>query len=92
MPLGAIRIGDAWIVVGSNSGKARTPDWVHNLRADGAVEVESRGLRRPYIAHEAGPDEAAELWPVVIAGYPGYAFYQERTSRPIALFVLEPRG
>jgi deazaflavin-dependent oxidoreductase (nitroreductase family) len=90
VPLGAIRHGDAWIAVGSNSGKDREPAWAHNLRADGAVQVEHRSERRPYHAHEADPEEAARLWPIVIDAYPGYGVYRERTDRPIALFVLEP--
>jgi deazaflavin-dependent oxidoreductase (nitroreductase family) len=92
VPLGAIRDGDAWVVVGSNSGKDREPAWAHNLRADGDVEVEHRNRRRPYRAHEADPDEATRLWPRVIDAYPGYSVYRERTDRPIALFVLEPVG
>jgi deazaflavin-dependent oxidoreductase (nitroreductase family) len=90
VPLGAIRHGASWIVVGSNAGKDREPAWAHNLRADGAVQVEHRGERRPFRAHEADPAEAARLWPVVVAAYPGYGVYRERTDRPIALFVLEP--
>jgi deazaflavin-dependent oxidoreductase (nitroreductase family) len=92
VPLGAIRHGDAWVVIGSNSGKAREPAWAGNLRADAAVEVEHRSVRRPYRAHEASPDEAAALWPIVIDAYAGYGVYRDRTARPVALFVLEPAG
>ena len=92
VPLGAIRHGDAWIVIASNAGKPLEPDWAGNLRADGTVEVDHHGELAPYRAHEAVEDEAVRLWPVVIAAYPGYAVYRERTSRPVALFVLEPDG
>jgi len=90
VPLGAIRHGPAWIVIGSNSGKTTEPAWADNLRADGSVVVDHRGVCRPHHAHEAGPEEAETLWPIVIAGYPGYGIYRERTTRPVALFVLEP--
>jgi F420H(2)-dependent quinone reductase len=90
VPLGAIRHGDAWIVIGSNSGKAAEPAWAHNLRADPAVTVEERATRRRFTAHEAGEAEAATLWPIVTAAYPGYGIYRDRTDRPVALFVLEP--
>jgi deazaflavin-dependent oxidoreductase (nitroreductase family) len=90
VPLGAIRDGDAWVVVGSNAGKDREPAWAHNLRADGDVQVAHRDVHRPYHAHEADADEAARLWPKVIDAYPGYGVYRERTDRPIALFVLVP--
>jgi deazaflavin-dependent oxidoreductase (nitroreductase family) len=90
VPLGAIRDGRSWVVVGSNAGKDREPAWAHNLRADGDIQVEHRNQRQPHRAHEAEPAEAARLWPVVVAAYPGYGVYRERTDRPIALFVLEP--
>lgn len=90
VPLGAIRHGASWIVVGSNAGKPREPDWAHNLRADGSVEVEYLGSCAPYRAHVAAGDEAAALWPIVIEAYPGYGVYRGRTARPIDLFVLEP--
>ena len=54
------------------------------------AHIEHRGVRRPYTAHEADATEAAALWPKVTAAYPGYGIYRERTSRPVALFVLEP--
>jgi deazaflavin-dependent oxidoreductase (nitroreductase family) len=91
VPLGAVRHGDDWIVVGSNAGKPREPDWAHNLRATTeTVTVEHRGRVAAFRVHEAGPDEAETLWPIVIDGYPGYDVYRRRTARPIALFVLEP--
>jgi deazaflavin-dependent oxidoreductase (nitroreductase family) len=92
VPLGAVRRGDAWIVIASNSGKPHEPEWAGNLRADGSVDVDHHGHQAPYRAREAAGDEAARLWPAVIEAYPGYAVYRERTSRPVALFVLEPDG
>jgi deazaflavin-dependent oxidoreductase (nitroreductase family) len=90
VPLAAVRDGTAWVVVGSNSGKPTMPAWVHNLRADGAVEVTHRGRRGRFAAHEATGPEADRLWPLVVAGYPGFAVYRDRTTRVVPLFVLEP--
>jgi deazaflavin-dependent oxidoreductase (nitroreductase family) len=90
VPLGAVRDGDAWIVVGSNAGHDRMPAWALNMLDEPAVTVETGGDVRPYRAHEAMGDEAARLWPIVIDAYPGYADYQTRTDRAIPLFVLEP--
>jgi deazaflavin-dependent oxidoreductase (nitroreductase family) len=91
VPLGAVRRGEDWTLVGSNAGKPTTPAWVHNLRSNGDTEVEARGVRAPFVAHEATGTEYDELWRLVVAAYPGYAVYRARTDRPIALFVLEPR-
>ena len=92
VPLGAVRHGDAWILIASNAGKERMPAWAHNLRADGAVVVEHRGTRSGFTAHEAIGDEFDRLWRVVTAAYPGYQVYRDRTDRQIPLFVLEPVG
>jgi deazaflavin-dependent oxidoreductase (nitroreductase family) len=92
VPLGAVPDGDAWILIASNAGKDRMPAWVHNLRADGAVDVEHRGKRRGYRAHEAHGTERDRLWALVTAAYPGYDVYRQRTERLIPLFVLTPTG
>ena len=90
VPLGAVRRGDDWILIASNAGKQRMPAWAYNLRADGTVTVEHRGMTRPFRAHEATGEEFERLWRVVTAAYPGYQVYQDRTDRAIPLFVLEP--
>jgi F420H(2)-dependent quinone reductase len=90
VPLGAVRDGDAWVVIASNAGHDRMPAWASNLRADPAVTVEARGVAAPFRAHEAVGAEADRLWPIVIDAYPGYGDYQTRTERSIPLFVLEP--
>lgn len=92
VPLAAVRDGGSWVLVGSNAGKGRMPGWVHNLRADPRVSVEHG--RTPAAAFRAREvTDAAELearWRQVVAGYPGYAVYRQRTERVIPLFVLEP--
>jgi deazaflavin-dependent oxidoreductase (nitroreductase family) len=90
VPLGAVPAGETWILIASNAGKDRMPAWVHNLRAEAAVSVEHGGVVAAFLAREATGDEAARLWQVVTAAYPGYQVYRERTDRPIPLFVLEP--
>jgi deazaflavin-dependent oxidoreductase (nitroreductase family) len=90
VPLAAVRDGDGWVVVGSNAGKDRMPRWVHNLRADPSVVVEHRTASGPHVAREAVGDEAARLWSLVTAAYPGFEVYRRRTERPVPLFVLLP--
>lgn len=85
------RSGASRVILGSNAGRRRTPAWVYNLRSDPDVLVEHRSTTAPFRAHEAAGAEAERLWAVVIAAYPGYGVYRERTDRSNALFVLEPR-
>jgi deazaflavin-dependent oxidoreductase (nitroreductase family) len=92
VPLGAVRDGDRWLVVGSNAGRDEAPAWALNMEANPEVTVVVRGSEPlPYLAHRAAGDQADRLWPLVVNRYPGYADYQARTERPIPLFVLEPR-
>ena len=42
------------------------------------------------MAREVTGDERAEWWKRAVAAYPRYAEYQERASRTIPVFVLEP--
>ena len=43
------------------------------------------------VARTADPDEKAELWPRVVAQWPDYEAYQERTERNIPVVICEPR-
>lgn len=90
VPLVAVRDGTGWLLVGSNAGKDRTPAWVHNLRAEPRVEVEGRGGREAFVAAETSGAEAARAWTLVIAAYPGFAVYRDRTERAIPVFSLRP--
>lgn len=90
VPLAAVRDVVGWVLVGSNAGKPRMPAWVHNLRAHPDVHVEHRAQTLAHRAREATGDELERLWAAVVAVYPGYAVYRDRTSRSIPIFVLEP--
>jgi deazaflavin-dependent oxidoreductase (nitroreductase family) len=83
--------GDRVVLVASKGGDDRDPDWYRNLIAHPDAEVTMAGRRRPVRARRASPDEKAELWPRVVAAYPGYAGYQRRTKRDIPLVICEPR-
>jgi F420H(2)-dependent quinone reductase len=83
--------GDRQIVIGSNAGNARTPAWSYNLQANPDAEVEIRGARKRVRARVAQGEERAELWRKVNAMYAGFDSYDAKTSREIAVFVLEPR-
>ena len=42
------------------------------------------------VAREVSGEERAEWWKRAVAAYPPYAEYQQRTTREIPVFVLEP--
>jgi deazaflavin-dependent oxidoreductase (nitroreductase family) len=83
--------GERYVVIGSNAGNARTPAWSYNLQANADAEIEIRGTRKLVRARVAEGDERAELWRKVNEMYEGFDDYDAKTSRDIAVFVLEPR-
>lgn len=93
-PLLYLDDGERVALVASKAGNPRHPAWYHNVKANPDVRFLLRkvGWRR-FRAHEAGPDERAELWPRVCNLYAGYEDYQERTGgRTIPIVVLEPEA
>jgi deazaflavin-dependent oxidoreductase (nitroreductase family) len=91
VPLGAVRDGDRWLVVGSNAGRDQAPAWALNMEATPDVKVAvGGGDPAPFVARRPEGREAERLWLLVLGKYPGYADYQARTDRRIPLFVLEP--
>jgi deazaflavin-dependent oxidoreductase (nitroreductase family) len=79
-----------YVVVASLGGSAHNPDWYHNLKKNPHVELQDRGTKRDYIAHEATGDEKATWWERAVKAFPDYARYQTKTTRQIPVFVLEP--
>ena len=90
-PLLYLEDGDRLVVVASKGGAPRHPAWFLNLAANPEVTVERARQRLTMRAREADDEARARYWPQVVAMYPGYEKYQQKTSRRIPLVVLEPR-
>jgi deazaflavin-dependent oxidoreductase (nitroreductase family) len=86
-PLLAYEDGERLVLVASFGGAPQNPHWFGNLTAEPKVEVDGK----PYAARVATAEERERLWPRIVERYPGYAGYQEKTSRTIPLVVLEHR-
>ncbi|HEX2706467.1 MAG TPA: nitroreductase family deazaflavin-dependent oxidoreductase [Solirubrobacterales bacterium] len=82
--------GERMIVIGSNAGNARVPAWSLNLKSNPDAEVEVGRKRLRVKARVAVGEERAELWRKSNEQYAGFDDYEAKTSRDIALFVLEP--
>jgi F420H(2)-dependent quinone reductase len=83
--------GERVVVIGSNAGNVNEPGWSHNLRANPNAEIEIRGQRRQVRARVTDGEERAKLWRMMNEQYAGFDDYDERTSRDIAVFSLDPR-
>ena len=86
-----IHEGERYVLVASKGGDDRHPFWYLNLVAQPEVDLTIRGVTRPFRARTASSAEKAALWPRIVAAYPGYGAYQERTLRDIPVVICEPR-
>lgn len=83
--------GDRVVLVASYGGDDRDPVWYRNLVADPEVELRYHGKLVEGRARTATAEEKAELWPRIVAAYPGYAAYQRKTGRDIPVVLIDPR-
>jgi len=90
-PLLFLRDGERIVLVGSQGGLPKHPQWYLNLSADPEVEIQIGGQVRPLRARTASPAERAELWPRLVELYRDFASYQSWTDREIPVVVCEPR-
>ena len=89
-PLLYLEDGPDLVVVGSQGGLPKDPQWVANLRTTPDTTVHLRGGRRDVHARVAGPDERARLWPMLVELYADFETYQATTDREIPVVVLSP--
>ena len=91
-PLTFFRDATDLVVVASNGGADRPPDWALNLQQTPRAVVEIGADKLAVTARPASQQERDRLWVVITATYAGYARYQERTTRPIPVVLLTVEG
>jgi deazaflavin-dependent oxidoreductase (nitroreductase family) len=82
------RDGDRLLVVASNIGAPRHPDWYLNLVANPRVTVEVGDETYSAVATPADGEERQRLWTMLKENYPFFAEHEARTSRTIPVVVL----
>lgn len=88
-PLMYTRHGDKLVLIASKGGDPRHPAWYLNLQGQEAeVQVGREHLR--VRARDAEGEERERLWAEMVALWPPYADYQQKTTRRIPVVVLEP--
>jgi deazaflavin-dependent oxidoreductase (nitroreductase family) len=88
VPLLYLRVKGELAVIASFGGHDHHPAWYRNLQASPRALVQIRGERFTVTAREATPEERPHLWALAVAEHPGYAGYQQRTTRPIPVVLL----
>ena len=89
-PVMRVEHDGSYAAVASRGGAPEHPQWYYNLRDNPRVELQDGPDRWDMTAREITGDERAEWWERAVAAYPPYAEYQQRTTRRIPVFVLEP--
>ena len=89
-PLMRVETNGSYVLVGSQGGAPEDPVWVHNLRADPAVELRDRTVVRNMKVREVtDAAERTKLWALAVSAFPPYAEYQTKTQRLIPVFIAE---
>ncbi|AYN38078.1 nitroreductase family deazaflavin-dependent oxidoreductase [Streptomyces dangxiongensis] len=89
-PLMRVEHEGRYAAVASLGGAPQHPVWYFNVTSDPHVELQDGPVKRDMRAREVTGAEKAEWWERAVAAFPQYAEYQQKTSREIPLFVLEP--
>ena len=88
-PMMYVPDGDRVIVIASNAGAPRHPDWYRNLVANPEVTVEVDGEEYPATAVPLDGAEYADRWAGITSRYPFFTEHQANVSRRIPLVALE---
>lgn len=91
-PLLYLEDGADLVIVASQGGLPKDPQWYPNLVAhpDTTVRIRKEGVRRVRARTVAGAEREA-LWPRLVELYADFEKYARWTDREIPIVVLEPR-
>jgi deazaflavin-dependent oxidoreductase (nitroreductase family) len=89
-PMGYSRDGDRYLVVASNAGAPRHPDWYRNLVAHPEVTVEVGDQKFQAQASTVEGAERERIWQTLIVEKPYFKDHQTKVSRQIPLVLLQP--
>ena len=88
-PLVYLPLDGSFAIFGSKAGGPTNPDWYHNLRANPDTEIEVSTETIPVHARIAEGDERDRIWDEQKRVNPNFAEYEELTTRPIPVVILE---
>lgn len=80
--------GDDLLVVASNAGARRHPDWFHNLVAHPEVTVEAKGDTYQATAVVPDGEERDRIFAGIVEKYPFFADHQASAGRTIPVVIL----
>ena len=83
-------VDGGYAIFASKAGAPDNPAWYYNLQANPRATIEIGTDTIPVTARVAGPEEREPIWTRQKQAEPGFAEYEEKTTRQIPVVILEP--
>jgi deazaflavin-dependent oxidoreductase (nitroreductase family) len=83
-----VQDGDRLLVIASNMGATKVPDWYTNLVADPMVQVEVGDESFPAVAAALSGEEYERVWASIKEDYPFFADHEKQAERVIPVVAL----
>ncbi len=90
VPLVYVIDGQDFVVCAAYSGAESDPAWWLNVKAAGSGVVQIGDVATTVSAVEVADATRQPLWDALVAMYPPFAYYQERTDRVFPVIRLIP--
>ncbi len=87
-PVAYVTDGDRLVIIASKGGAPTNPDWYYNLLAHPQVIVETGTERFQARAAVVSEPERTRLYHKMVEMMPGFAEYQQKTTRIIPVIIL----
>jgi deazaflavin-dependent oxidoreductase (nitroreductase family) len=87
-PVAYITDGDRLVIIASKGGAPTNPDWYYNVLAHPLVTVEVGTEQFQAQAAVASEPERTRLYAKMVEKMPGFAGYQQKTTRVIPVITL----
>ena len=87
-PVACVTDGDRLVIFASKGGAPNNPDWYHNLLTHPLVEVEYGTEKFQARAASTSEPERSRLYNKMVEIMPGFAEYQQKTTRVIPVVTL----
>ena len=87
VPLGYLRVDDAFYIAATNSGRPRPPAWLQNLRAERRARIEVGSDSLAVVAEEVSRPLRDRLWERFAREVPTYADFVRDDPLPIVMLT-----
>jgi deazaflavin-dependent oxidoreductase (nitroreductase family) len=89
-PLAYQPVDGGYAIFASKAGAPDNPAWFYNLKSNPQATIEIGTDTVPVTSRVTGPEEREPIWTRQKQDQPGFAEYEQKTSRQIPVVILEP--